>query len=508
MAINMVSVNGDCSVKIHMQRVADRILSIMNSSALTTSKDVIRGENKPCEVKFAEAGFYRTSKNFTYIDPEDLLRCFYCQLEKGNWSKDDDPREIHLRMNPNCQFEKYSIPLQAKECEASAMECLILRDKIELMRSRCINEANEFGIHMYIASMLDSISWTYGSEVAPKYTPQFPPLILSERTIAYEDHIRMLDWALANVDVIARKFDDIMRRRIWWLVNKTFVENYKNVPSRDPDCGKDDHLFKMVSCQFRTRSFHPLSSSVGDKLSYKERWAMAGFYCGQPHSTTEECEVKCFFCGVNVLNWENEKTNPYQEHAIRSNACWHIRSKLTPPQIKSILYHYYKDMVMGSVTQDERRSIVESILELPFQDHAIVQDYIEELYGSAARPPHTTERLTSELLRTTSLHPLLERFSVSDVVDEMRKLVDIDIPLYEISHSIVLTRLMDRDGVCKRCASSKCVCQDAETEIVQDNKPHFSNRIAHPELGTYDGPKCLTGLVPDLEPSNVLDYNM
>ncbi|XP_061193576.1 uncharacterized protein LOC133201789 [Saccostrea echinata] len=53
--------------------------------------------NGPSLLRLAQAGFF-------YEGNGNELVCFSCDFRKGSWNFNDSPREIHLRMSPNCKF--------------------------------------------------------------------------------------------------------------------------------------------------------------------------------------------------------------------------------------------------------------------------------------------------------------------------------------------------------------------------------------------------------------------
>ncbi|XP_062580447.1 uncharacterized protein LOC134242390 [Saccostrea cucullata] len=53
--------------------------------------------NGPSLLRLAQAGFF-------YEGNGNELVCFSCDFRKGSWNYNDSPREIHLRMSPNCKF--------------------------------------------------------------------------------------------------------------------------------------------------------------------------------------------------------------------------------------------------------------------------------------------------------------------------------------------------------------------------------------------------------------------
>lgn len=66
--------------------------------------------NKPYAIRLAQGGFF-------YTGTGDEVMCYVCSRKKADWRADDDPFEIHVKLNPHCQFLKnnkeVNVPMQS-----------------------------------------------------------------------------------------------------------------------------------------------------------------------------------------------------------------------------------------------------------------------------------------------------------------------------------------------------------------------------------------------------------
>ena len=78
--------NPTCDPAIDLAHVGYRLATL---SALPASVPVSR-------IKLADAGFYFRGQN-------DEVRCYSCDARHSEWTREDNPMEIHRRLSPNCE---------------------------------------------------------------------------------------------------------------------------------------------------------------------------------------------------------------------------------------------------------------------------------------------------------------------------------------------------------------------------------------------------------------------
>ena len=78
--------NPTCDPALDLAHVGYRLATL---SALPASVPVSR-------IKLADAGFYFRGQN-------DEVRCYSCDARHSEWTREDNPMEIHRRLSPNCE---------------------------------------------------------------------------------------------------------------------------------------------------------------------------------------------------------------------------------------------------------------------------------------------------------------------------------------------------------------------------------------------------------------------
>lgn len=389
---------------IHMQKFSDRLMSLMTSEP--------EKSNTPGWARLAMAGFYRSSKNFARDQPKDLIKCFYCMMEKGYWCESDDPVKIHKQLSPNCKWMKYDIRTSEEGCSATIPERVLIKDKQSIMFNRLLDDkswARDFPYpRIFIDHIRNSVSWLYNSlNLNIRQEAQLPPLILSEQPVFSDDTTRLLDWILYNSEIINDELELLIRRKIWWYVNNTYVEANGYVSAVDDSVSVHNGDDDLCIASNRMATFKTNSTPFLQKNA--EALAMAGFYRA-PENDGNIDDCYCFFCGVCGGCWEEDE-DPYHEHVKWANDCAYIRTKFNKPQMISILYHSYKDKLAKSFDRDFKRSVLEVILDIQScsQDDMIVKASIFRC-----------------LERRADLLELIEHFTITEIVKELFHKVSVD----------------------------------------------------------------------------------
>ncbi|XP_048751260.2 inhibitor of apoptosis protein-like [Ostrea edulis] len=448
------------------------------------------------------AGFYRSTENFARDQPRDLVKCFYCMLEKGYWCKRDDPVEIHNRLSPDCKWMKYDIRSDSG-CEATIAECVLIREKQSMLYNRLVDDGSwdrEFPYpRNFIKHIRNSVAWLYDSvNLNVDHRAQFPPLILSERPIYCDDTTRLLDWILFNSKIVAGELETMIRRKIWWYVNKTYVEANGYIAAADKAMCVKTGRKDLCIVTNRLATFNDNATPFLTKNA--EAFAMAGFY--RLPKGTEDIEdgdaidsCYCFFCGLCGENW-TEDDDPYHEHVKWSNGCGYIRTKLNKPQMKSILYHFYKDALAKTFDLNFKRSVLENILDLKScsQDDMAVKSLI---FRSLERRP--------ELLA------LIGKFTITEIVNELFYKISADGLNRDGMLSMVLniTREDLEARLTARCVRKPTLCECQES-IGIDDKPGISGtEVKDFEIDEVEPPsieELLSLPMPKPEPPKTLPY--
>lgn len=481
-----------------MQRRVDRMTSLLDARII--------GTDESGWARLADAGFYRSNENFAKNRPADLVRCFYCMMEKGNWCKTDNPIDVHLRLSPNCQWRKYDITSCEGCCIATVAECELIREKQSLIYDRCVHmgiRENVYPFPQYFMSYIkNSVMWTYGSDVDIKSRPQLVPLILSEESIDRDDMIRLLDWEVDHNNLFKLAFNTLTNRRIWWHVNETYVEEE----------GEDTDIYFVdldsAACRKNCRDdMCILANRIGtfdnESCPYlqknAERVASAGFY-------RDIVSCRCFFCGVNVESWK-EGDDPDHVHAIKSNGCKFVRSKLTNSKIESILYHYYKNEIMKNINQNYRRHVLETIIDNQSgsRDEAVVKLCI---LGSLDNMPDVVE------LVRCFMNTAICGFTITDVVNEFFHMHPTDeCDKYRTTKMYTTTPEVLKDLLLLRSHGlhASCGCPEPEPEPEFDEPSEFDDQIKLPCLKSDARPPSIMRLmnlcISRREPAKILPHS-
>lgn len=473
-----------------MQRETDRLMSFFNPK-------FGNGDNSGLVVQLASAGFYRSIKNFSYNQPLDLVKCFYCMMEKGYWKNTDNVLEVHMRLSPECKWGKYNIKPDSDNClSATSVECESIRNKQSLIYNRCVHVGLLNTPHPYPKYFLNHVRAsgmaTYGADVPRKDYPQLVPLILSEGSIDTDDMIRVFNWRVRESGIFAKVFDMVVRQKIWWAVDKTYVKANGFIASPDKAVCIKSGEEGMCIAHNRMESFKNASSPYLKKNA--ESLAMAGFYRHNLYTNTDRC--RCFFCGLYAESWE-ENDDPYHEHAKLSNGCGYIRTKMNTVQIKSILYHFHKVHVMGEITQNYRRYVLATMLDYKPNSHS-----------------DTVARLdTLDILENRSdLLELMGRFTITEIVNgclymtannESSRLET----MYNTTRDHLETILVMRNRV-----NTVCECQKSRSTIGFDDRPQESGtKVKLPSVFSEHVPptvsQFLSEPIPEPEPPKIVPYS-
>lgn len=197
-------------------------------------------------------------------------------------------------------------------------------------------------------------------------------------------------------------------------------------------------------------------------------------------------------------SWK-EDDDPYHVHAIRSNSCGFIRSKLIKSEIRSILYHYYKTGIMETVNQAFRRHVLETILENQSgsQDETVVKLCI---LGNLDNRP--------------GLVKLMQIFTVTDIVNEVFHMHPTDddddvyrnVKLCNTTRDELMTLLVQRRNGVHR----SCECPESRRMLEFDEPNESGTQLKLPYLNSDARPpsilKFLSAHMPEPEPAKILPY--
>lgn len=197
-------------------------------------------------------------------------------------------------------------------------------------------------------------------------------------------------------------------------------------------------------------------------------------------------------------SWK-EDDDPYHVHAIRSNNCGFIRSKLNRSQIRSILYHYYKTGIMETVNQAFRRHVLETILD-----------------NQSGSQNETVVKLCilDNLDKRPDLVKMMQFFTVTDIVNEVFHMHPTDddddihrsVKLHNTTRTDLITLLLlRRDG-----RHTSCECPESRRIIEFDELNESGTQLKLPYLNSDARPpsilKFLSAYMPEPEPSKILPY--
>ncbi|XP_062571498.1 putative inhibitor of apoptosis [Saccostrea cucullata] len=218
-------------------------------------------------IRLAKEGFY-------YTGDGNKVACFACGVHRDGWKADDDPREIHCRLSPNCPFliscQSGNVPVQEKENVASNHTDTQPREE---------NGGSTSGPAPTIATFNSNQG---GDEFNVTSSERHERRRPHQRSRTLQEKINVF---LRNLDPLGINFE--RPKYPAYAVVATRVSSFNDWPSSLTQTPRD--------------------------------LALAGFlYAGYGDYT------RCFFCGGGLRNWE-PGDDPWIEHARWFPKCAFLR---------------------------------------------------------------------------------------------------------------------------------------------------------------------------------------